>query len=558
MNFRDEVWCYIKICQHRISFFIYISILALVSVMELLSVGIVFPLLSSFVETGSDIFPFIEASRNLNLESREIIWLAIALFIIRAFILIIGSWYQSRFSQGLIVKLSSFVFLKIINTPVWDIETQKTSDLIRKVTGTISQVVNSHIIQVVNIFFECFTLFLIVCLVFTIITVEAFISAACILVGLIMFSKLISGTLARYGDEKRVYETSKVEYVQDIVGLSRTIKNFNLSEWFRDAFMMASRYSAKASIIQFTLSSVPRVVMELVIFVGGMLYLLLVVDLDQFATEIPLLGTLMFALLRLIPTVNKINVGWQSLRFSSSFVAELRDCVFGDVGRTGIGFETKWNSVSRNFVFESLTCEDLKVCRDGQVFGPYNFEISSGDWLLITGPTGCGKSTLVDSLLGFCPIHSGECKINGLPLTETLASFYQISAYVPQKVYLLSRSLRDNIFLDDDRGIVDNQRLSDVLALCDISNLGEREDLSRVSALDNSGISGGQRQRVGIARALIRGPQVLVLDESTAGLDNKIQEKILSNIKKEYPDLTVIMISHSMQIERFFNKRLRL
>ncbi len=556
MNFRNEVWCYIKLCQHRVSFFIYILILSLVSVMELLSIGIIFPLLSSFVETGSDVFPFIEVSGNLNFEPKEIIWLAILLFITRAFILIIGSWYQSKFSQGLIIKLSSFVFLKIITAPVWDIESQKTSDLIRKATGTISQVVNSHIIQIINIFFEFFTLFLIVCLVFTIITVEAFISSVSILVGLIIFSKMIGGTLARRGDEKRVYETSKVEYVQDIVGLSRTIKNFNLSEWFRDAFLIASRYSAEASIFQFTLSSVPRVVMEMVIFVGGMLYLLLVVDLDQFATEIPLLGTLMFALLRLIPSVNKINVGWQSYRFSFSFVSELRECVFGDV--FGNGIETKRNSVSRNFVFESLTCEDLKVCRDEQVFGPYNFEISRGDWLLITGPTGCGKSTLVDSLLGFCPIQSGEFKINGVPLNETLSSFYQISAYVPQKVYLLSRSLRDNIFLNDDRGMIDDQRLSQVLALCDISNLGDREDLSRVSALDNSGISGGQRQRVGIARALIRDPQVLVLDESTAGLDNKIQEIILSNIKKEYPDITVIMISHTTQIAHFFNKQLRL
>jgi ABC-type bacteriocin/lantibiotic exporter with double-glycine peptidase domain len=74
--------------------------------------------------------------------------------------------------------------------------------------------------------------------------------------------------------------------------------------------------------------------------------------------------------------------------------------------------------------------------------------------------------------------------------------------------------------------------------------------------LDNSGLSGGQRQRVGIARALIRDPKILFLDESTAGLDVSVQDLVMSNIKEKYPGMTVIMITHSEHIDKFFDRKI--
>ena len=85
--------------------------------------------------------------------------------------------------------------------------------------------------------------------------------------------------------------------------------------------MSGSKISARSSVIQATLSSIPRNLLELVIFAGGLSYLLiLTTDTNAFITQVPIIGTIMFALLKFVPSINKINVGWQNYKFSSSFV----------------------------------------------------------------------------------------------------------------------------------------------------------------------------------------------------------------------------------------------
>jgi len=139
------------------------------------------------------------------------------------------------------------------------------------------------------------------------------------------------------------------------------------------------------------------------------------------------------------------------------------------------------------------------------------------------------------------------------------SSFYSIAAYVPQKVHLLNKSLKNNILLyGNNNSVITEEGYKSVLEICDISELITRSDLLKSSSLDNSGLSGGQRQRVGIARALIREPEILFLDEATAGLDVSIQDLVLSNIKEKYPNMTVLMITHSEHVDRFFDKNITL
>jgi ATP-binding cassette, subfamily B, bacterial PglK len=559
-NIKKEVWQYVVLCELKFSLFLYVVSLILLSLVEILSIGVIFPILTTLVNDASVVnsydYDFLEWL--ILLDKQTILISGLILYVVRSFVLLTGTWYQAKFSQELIIRLSNKVFSNYLDSDVEYIESQKTSDIIRKVTGTVSQVVNSHILQIIIVSFEFITLFILIGFIFTIMDLQLFFAIILVFLTLLIFSKYISGQLSKIGSQKRVFEGNKVEYVHELMGMFKEIINFKIGLFLGRDFYAASKISARSSVIQATLSSIPRNLLELVIFAGGLSYLLiLTTDTDAFITQVPIIGTIMFALLKFVPSINKINVGWQNYKFSSSFVKELNDELIacGNNNNNKIDDTQAKHQIS----FQDLSVTGLTAKKGDSVFGPWNLHVKKGEWLSIKGETGCGKSTLMDTLMGFHTVNSGSILLNGRDIRLAYSSFYSIASYVPQKVHLLNKSLKDNILLyGNDNSVITEERYKSVLEICDISGLMIRSDLLKSSSLDNSGLSGGQRQRVGIARALIREPEILFLDEATAGLDVSIQDLVLSNIKEEYPNMTVLMITHSEHVDRFFDKNITL
>jgi len=558
INLKKEVWRYIVLCELKFALFLYVLSLILLSLVEILSVGVIFPILTALVDDGSVVNSYDYESLRwiMSLDKQTVLVSGIVLYAVRSFVLLVGTWYQAKFTQELIIRLSKKVFSDFINSGVESIESQKTSDIIRKVTGTVSQVVSNHILQIIIVFFEFITLIILGALIFTIMDLKLFFAIFLVFLTLLVFSKYISGQLTKIGSHKRVYETKKIEYVHELVGMFKEIINFKIGFFLERDFYAASKTSARASVIQIVLSSIPRNLLEVVIFTGALSYLLILSkDADSFVAQVPIIGTIMFTLLKLVPSINKINVGWQSYKFSSSFVKELDDELIINGSNNRIDDTETTHQIS----FQDLSIAALTAKKGNSVFGPWNLHVKKGEWLSVKGETGCGKSTLMDTIMGFHAVNSGSILLNDKDISMIYSSFYNIVGYVPQKVHLLNRSLKDNILIyGNSNSVITEERYKSVLEICNILELSTRSDLLKSSSLDNSGLSGGQRQRVGIARALIREPEILFLDEATAGLDISIQELVLSNIKEKYPNLTVIMITHSEHVGRFFDKNITL
>jgi len=556
INFKKEVWRYVELCELKFALFLYVVSLMLLSLVEILSIGVMFPILTTLIDDGSVVnsYDYEILQWIMSLDKEAVLVSGIILYVVRSFVLLAGTWYQAKFSQELIIRLSKKVFGNYLNADVEYVENQKTSDIIRKVTGTVSQVVNSHILQIIIVFFEFITLIILGGLIFTIMDLQLFFAILIVFLTLLVFSKIISGQLAKIGSQKRIYEGKKIEYVHELMGMFKEIINFKIGFFLERDFFTASNTSARSSVIQATLSAIPRNLLELTIFAGALSYLLILTnDVDSFVTQVPVIGTIMFALLKLVPSINKINVGWQNYKFSSSFVKELDGEVFKNEKEGRIDSTDTTDQIS----FLDLSVVALTAKKGKHVFGPWNLNVKKGEWLSIKGETGCGKSTLMDTIMGFHAVNSGSVLLNDKDISMIYSSFYNIAAYVPQKVHLLNKSLKDNILLyDNSNSVIADEKYKFILDICNLSDLSTRSDLLKSSSLDNSGLSGGQRQRVGIARALFREPKILFLDEATAGLDVSIQDLVLSNIKEKYPDLTVIMITHSEHIDRFFDKKI--
>jgi len=177
-----------------------------------------------------------------------------------------------------------------------------------------------------------------------------------------------------------------------------------------------------------------------------------------------------------------------------------------------------------------------------------NIVIRRGESVGIVGPTGAGKSTLVDVLLGLLTPTSGRVLLDGEDLRGKERAWQRQVGYVPQDPYLLDDTLRRNIAFGVPDSVIDEQRVARASALAQLDEFVRQlpEGIETVIGEDGVRLSGGQRQRVAIARALYQDPAVLVFDEATAALDNQTEREVTRAIAALHGQRTLIVIAHRL------------
>lgn len=177
-----------------------------------------------------------------------------------------------------------------------------------------------------------------------------------------------------------------------------------------------------------------------------------------------------------------------------------------------------------------------------------NFEIRDKEFTAIIGHTGSGKSTLIQHLNGLIKPHEGKIFINGIDITQKGVDIRQIRQKVglvfqyPEHQLFEETVCKDIAFGPKNLGLEDEEIKKRVLHACELVNIEEK--LLEKSPFE---ISGGQKRRVAIAGVLSMQPEILILDEPTAGLDPKGRDKLLSVLEKLKDELTVVLVSHSME-----------
>jgi ABC-type bacteriocin/lantibiotic exporter with double-glycine peptidase domain len=211
-------------------------------------------------------------------------------------------------------------------------------------------------------------------------------------------------------------------------------------------------------------------------------------------------------------------------------------------------------AAQRSFALEKVSFRHAK--ESPEVISDASFRLEHPAWLALVGSSGAGKSTLIELLCGVNVPQSGKV-VHAWPVRPD-GSTSPCLAYLPQHVALLDGSVMDNVVFGFDQG--DVERVDEALGLACldgvVASLPEGRD-AQIGA-DGARLSGGERQRLALARALYRRPDLLLLDEATSGLDEATESRLLSAIREQRPQMSVVYITHRSSNLRFADQVLRL
>ena len=316
---------------------------------------------------------------------------------------------------------------------------------------------------------------------------------------------------------------------------------------FNDNNFKSYNLQKKMSVLQF----LPRYYLEAItVIIFSSILIFINLNKSSLLNILPLIAVFSFAGLRLLPLIKSLVMGLQEIKRGSPSIKAVCDELLIE------------NSFKENFdnkKFKKIQIKNLNFSytKNKNLINNFNFEINSGDKILINGASGSGKTSLVDILIGIKKYKSGEIKIDDNLIDQSLFKKVKIS-YVPQDSYLIDDTLKNNIVFP-----VQNFEINDynkVIEVVDLQNLIKDSPNKENTMIGEKGfkISGGQKQRIIIARSLIIQPDILVLDEATNALDINSEDSIIQNIIKNYEKMTVFIISHRKLDQNLFNKTINL
>jgi ABC-type bacteriocin/lantibiotic exporter with double-glycine peptidase domain len=299
-------------------------------------------------------------------------------------------------------------------------------------------------------------------------------------------------------------------------------------------------------------AAVPRLYIELMIFIAILILLAFIYQMNtNFESVLPLLIIVAIVAQRIIPTIQQTFSAVVSIRASYQDLKLIAESLNIDESKfrsrkshNKVSFENEIKIDSISFGYEN---EDL-------LFKNLELIINKKDFTIIFGKSGCGKSTLIDIISTLIYPQKGKIYVDNVEINKKNdSSFQELITYVPQNIFLSDDSIKNNITFNSEKKF-DKKKFQEILKLTQINEFVSENKLDERIGHGGAFFSGGQKQKIALARALYNLKEILILDEATSALDKESEIKIISDIKKLYSDLTIIMITHNKNIFNFSNK----
>ena len=262
---------------------------------------------------------------------------------------------------------------------------------------------------------------------------------------------------------------------------------------------------------------------------------------------LPILGVFVLGAQKLLPAIQKAYASYSRIKGAAYSLEDVIDLLDQPL--------PKYANCSANMPIsftQSIELKNLSFRYSHQspwVLKNLNFKIPKGSVVGIIGSTGCGKSTIIDLIMGLLPLTNGELTVDGVPIDDENKREWQANiSCVPQDIYLSDGTIKENIAFGLPKEQINFSKVKIAAQKAQIAELIESWDEQFETMVGERGmrLSGGQRQRIGIARALYSESNVLILDEATSALDNETELAVMNSINTFNKDITVIIIAHRL------------
>ena len=546
--------------RRRLQIYFVLVINLLSSLSEIFSLAAVFPFLGLILNTDKIIEN--KLIRNIatffGINSSDQLILPVTSFFICAVLFsacmrLFNVWLNKRIAAAISSDLSSSAFESILFQPYSFHIDENSSSIISLVTNQIDRtttVLNLVLVFITSLFISTGLLIALLYIDFKICISLAIIFSFIYLVQALSVKKRLSNI----GEYITIANKKHIQIIQESLGAIRDILLDNNQRVFLNTFSRLDIRKRNLLAESQFITAFPRYVTEAL---GITLLVILIYVLFRNNVEgniiITTIGTIGLGLQRLLPQIFSLYTSWAGIKSQGNSIEEVLNMIENKVENYKLRLSPSKKFSTPPLINISGISFRYKS-NSPKILDNVNLQIKAGDRLGIIGETGCGKSTLIDILMGLLKPSSGSLLLNNLDLYDEnnyflLAKWRSYISHVPQDVFLSDSPISENIaFGIDNPSKIDMKLVKDAARKAKISNFIESLPNGYNTFVGERGInlSGGQKQRIAIARALYKKKKFLIFDESTSALDQITEKEVMKSILSLEKDITLIIISHKV------------
>ena len=478
-----------------------------------------------------------------------------ALFVTKNLYLVFLEYYRTRYSVARQVLISNRLFRAYLHSSYSFHLQRNTAELLRNTSSEAGNITGGVLLPGMSIVMETMTLALIFALLVSIEPVVT-LAAFSVLGGVVyLFYRATRATIDRYAAQEQVHRSLTTQAVNQGLGGFKDTRVLGREGFFLEAFARSSWFNARATQYRAIISALPRLFLETVAVAGllGVSILLMAQD-RPLDTVIPSLALLAVALVRMMPAFQKIWANVSAVQWGRRSLAVVH-ADLAALEAQEAAFKARLSPGGAVAFERAIAVDDLSFRYEGQAedaLTGVTLTIPKNTSVGFVGPSGAGKTTIVDVLLGLLTPTDGRVTVDGTDIQTCLPAWQSRIGYIPQTIFLTDDTIRNNVAFGMNADEISDEQVWAAIDAAQLRELVESLPEGLDTAVGERGVrlSGGQRQRIGIARALYHRPDVLVMDEATSALDTQTERQFVEALNALQGEHTVVVIAHRLSIVR--------